>query len=80
MWRLLCPYLFLITPCFDALGGLCFVIVAFFGYLHLNSFDPLKPYLYIVKLGLTGVYIIFLISAQKYRLWVLVRTASPRRF
>ena len=33
-----------------------------------------------VKLGFTGVYIIFLISAQKHRLWVLVRTASARRF
>ena len=31
-------------------------------------------------LGFTGIYIIFLISAQKHRLWVLVRTASPRRF
>ena len=30
----------------------------------LNSFDPLKPHFYIVKLGFTGVYIIFLISAQ----------------
>ena len=29
-----------------------------------------------VKLGFTGVYFIFLISAQKHRLWVLVRTAS----
>ena len=27
-------------------------------------FDPLKPRFYIVKLGLTGVYIIFHISAQ----------------
>ena len=35
---------------------------------------------YIIKLGFTGVYIIFLISAQKHRLWVLVRTASSRRF
>ena len=25
--------------------------------------DPLKPHFYIVKLGFTGVYIIFLISA-----------------
>ena len=39
-------------------------------------FDPLKPHFYIVKLGFTGVYIIFLISDQKHRLWVLVRTAS----
>ena len=43
---------------------------------HLYNFDPLKPHFYIVKLGFTGVYIIFLISAQKHRLWVLVRTAS----
>ena len=47
---------------------------------YLYNFDPLKPHIYIVKLGFTGVYIIFLISAQKHRLWVLVRTASPRRF
>ena len=37
----------------------------------LYNFDPLKPHFYIVKLGFTGVYIIFLISAQKHRLWVL---------
>ena len=43
----------------------------------LYNFDPLKPHFYIVKLGFIGVYIIFLISAQKHRLWVLVRTASP---
>ena len=42
---------------------------------RLYNFDPLKPHFYIVKLGFTG-----LISAQKHRLWVLVRTASPRRF
>ena len=30
----------------------------------LYNFGPLKPHLYIVKLGFTGVYIIFLISAQ----------------
>ena len=46
---------------------------------RLYNFDPLKTHCYIVKLGFTGVYIIFLISAQKHRLWVLVRTASPRR-
>ena len=44
---------------------------------YLYNFDPLKPHFYITKLGFTGVYIIFLISAQKHRLWVLVRTASP---
>ena len=46
----------------------------------LYNFDPRIPHFYIVKLGFTGVYIIFLISAQKHRLWVLVRTASPRWF
>ena len=30
----------------------------------LYNFDLLKPHFYIVKLGFTGVYIIFLISAQ----------------
>ena len=31
----------------------------------LYNFDPFKPHFYVVKLGFTGVYIIFLISAQK---------------
>ena len=35
----------------------------------LYNFDPLKPHFYIVKLGFTGVYAIFLIFAQKHRLW-----------
>ena len=30
----------------------------------LYNVDPHKPHFYIVKLGFTGVYIIFLISAQ----------------
>ena len=30
----------------------------------LYNFDPIKPHFYIVKLGFTGVYIVFLISAQ----------------
>ena len=47
---------------------------------NIDPLKPLKPHFYIVKLGFTGVYIIFLISAQKHRLWVFVRTASPRRF
>ena len=46
----------------------------------LYNFDPLKPHFHIVKLGFRRVYIIFLISAQKHRLWVLVRTALPRQF
>ena len=46
-------------------------------YHHENmpNFDPLKPHFYIVKLGFTGVYIIFYFCS-KHRLWVLVRTAS----
>ena len=31
---------------------------------YLYNFDPLKSHFYIVKLGFTGVYIIFLISAK----------------
>ena len=45
----------------------------------LYNFDPIKPHFYIVKLGFTGVYIIFLISAQKHILLVFVRTASVRQ-
>ena len=44
--------------------------------LYLYNFDPLKPRFYIVKLGFTWVYVIFLISAQKHGFWVLVRIAS----
>ena len=40
----------------------------------LYNIDSFKPHFYVVKRGLTGVYIIFLISTQKYKLWVLVRT------
>ena len=36
----------------------------------------LKLQFYTVKLGFTEIYIIFLISAQKHRLWVLIRTTS----
>ena len=31
---------------------------------YVYNVDPLKPHFYIVKVGFTGVYIIFLISAQ----------------
>ena len=34
----------------------------------LYNFDTLNPHFYIVKLGFTGVYIIFLISARKHGL------------
>ena len=43
---------------------------------YLYNYDPLKPHFYIVKLGFTGVYIIFLTSVQKHRLWVLIRGGS----
>ena len=31
----------------------------------LYNFDPIKPHFYIVNLGLTGVYIIFLIVQKR---------------
>ena len=40
----------------------------------LYNFDPLKPHFYIVKLGFTGVYIIFLISAPSSRRFQRVPT------
>ena len=44
---------------------------------RLYNFDPLlNPHFYKIKLGFKRVYIIFLISAQKHILWVLVRAAS----
>ena len=46
----------------------------------LYNFDPLKPHFYIVKLGFAGVYIIFLISAQKHRLWVLTRRGGSNEY
>ena len=42
--------------------------------------NPLTHHFYIVKLGFTGVFIFFLFLLLKHRLWVLVRTASLRRF
>ena len=52
-------------------------------FLHITktrlcNFDPLKPHFNIAKLGFTGVYVIFLISAQKYRLWVLSEYISEK--
>ena len=41
------------------------------------TLTPLKSHFYIIKLGFTGVYISFLISAQKHRLWYLLE--PPRR-
>ena len=42
----------------------------------LYNIDPLKPHFHIGKLGFTEVYFIFLISALKHRLCILIRTAS----
>ena len=38
----LSPYLFLISPSFDALGGLCFVIVAFSGSNTMSIYSRLS--------------------------------------
>ena len=43
---------------------LVYISVIIITKTYLYNFDPLKPHFYIVKLGFTGVYIIFLISAQ----------------
>ena len=57
-----------------------FVISKVITKIYLYNFDQLKPHFYKAKLGFTGVYINFLISAQKHRLWVFVKTVPPRRF
>ena len=44
---------------------------------YLYNFHPLKPHFYIVKLGFTGVYIIFLISAKNIDCGYLLE--PPRR-
>ena len=44
---------------------------------RLYRFDPLEPHFYIVKLGFTGVYIIFLISAENIDCGYLLE--PPRR-
>ena len=53
------------------------VILTCITKICLYNYDPLKPHFYIVKLGFTGVDIIFLISAQKHRLWYSLE--PPRR-
>ena len=72
---LFCRCMFLISP--SCIGNNVFLIFAYPRHLLffkfrcimktcLYSFAPLKPHFYIVKLGFTGVYIIFLIYAQKH--------------
>ena len=46
----------------DNLNGIFQILSITKTYLY--NFDPLKPHFYIVKLGFTGVCIIFLISVQ----------------
>ena len=43
---------------------LCPTMFSYITKTRLYNFDPLKPHFYTVKLGFTGVYIIFHISAQ----------------
>ena len=45
MWRLFCRHLLLISPSFGALGRVCFVLVAFLGYLHERISDVVSIYL-----------------------------------
>ena len=48
---------------FCSLRILCnskFILMAIITKICLYNFDPLKPHFYIVKLGFTGVYVIFL--------------------
>ena len=44
---------------------------------RLYNIDPLKPHFYIVKLGFTGVKIIFLTFAQEHKVWYSLE--PPRR-
>ena len=44
---------------------------------RLYNFDTLKPHFYIVKLGFSGVYFIYLISAENMGCWYLLE--PPRR-
>ena len=46
---------------------------------RLYNFDPLKPHFYIVKLGFTGVYTIFLISAKNIDCGYMYSLEPPRR-
>ena len=61
----ICRYLSILkfNPCIEELY---FVFAPSEGIpkTYLYNLDPLKPHFYIVKLGFTGVNIIFLISAQ----------------
>ena len=72
MLLVLCVALWLLAE--GLFGSFVFYVVfgesrlAFITQTRLYNFDPLKPLLYIVKMGFTGVYIIFLISFKKHRM------------
>ena len=59
----------------DKIAALLWLSLFFITKTCLYNFDPIKPHFYIVKLGFTGVYIIFSYFCSKHWLWVLVRTA-----
>ena len=67
MLTLLTVCVFLLSGCkclsfpSDCIGSCSPIYFVFITKTHLYNFDPLKPHFYIVKLGFTGVYIIFLI-------------------
>ena len=83
MW--LSRYLFFISPFFDASRRLCFVIC---GISWISSLISLRTHAYsnILKILPPTNYnfqikiLIFFIFCSTHRLWVLVRTASTRRF
>ena len=56
---------------------LLFLFVSSITKTCLYNFEPLKPHFYIIKLRFTGVYIIFLISAQNIDCGYLLK--PPRR-
>ena len=70
--RCLISHLLVITTSCNTWGQLSLSSTFFMSLFSVNvitktclyQIDPLKPHFYIVKLGFTGVYIIFLISAQ----------------
>ena len=59
---LLCSYFYLSFTCYTQHEG--DTLVDYITKTCLYNVDPLKPHFCIVKLGFTGVYIIFHISAQ----------------
>ena len=65
------PLIFLAKECAQ------YWLIAYIMKTCLYNFGPLKPHFYIVKLGFTGVNIIFLISSQNIYLWYSLE--PPRR-